>query len=264
MNGMALLPVVLLVSGLTLAVPAYSQPLSAELLALSKSLGTVTQASAVWGNGVIVDRCHVLTSFHVAFGKLVDPVTKQIEIFDSPAVGHQVDFSYDFDTPSGRLTKRSKATVTYFGDYSPGVGRGMVADTAMLRLDPCVDGDFVKVAFDLPDTGQRVPMGNLVTLSFMRARDGKYEMLSFAKCPSDPVTVVTGLFLANCGMPPGSSGSMLLSSERADGKWRMVGLSTNLKTFPDGSQATFAIYSRALLKFIEDALGPAAAASLPK
>ena len=235
------------------------------MLTLSKSLGVVTPIGGTTeGNGVFVDRCHALTNFHVAFGKSVDPITKQIEIFDSPAVGHQVDFSYDLDAPSGRLTKRSKATVIYFGDYSPGVGRGMVADTAMLRLDPCVDDEFVKVAFDRPDSGQRVPGGNLVTLSFMRTRDGKYEILTFAKCPSLPGTVVTGLFMAFCGMPPGSSGSMLLSSERADGQWRMVGLATYRKTFADGSQPTFAIYSKALLKFIEDALGPIAAASLPK
>ncbi len=234
--------------------PAHAQS-DAEIAQMAKSLGVVTQTgSSSYGNATIVDACHVLTNFHVAFGKSKDPVTGKIEIFENPEVGRRIDFSYGLDAASGQMTMKTKATVIEFDDYAPGVGRGMVADKALLRLDDCVAQDFLNVEVDRPAADQRVPAGNLIAIGITKEA-GKFKVHTMKNCPSDPATIVTGLFLANCGMPRGTSGSLIASSERSDGKLRMVGLTTDAKKFADGSLATYAIYSKALVKFLDSALG---------
>ena len=160
---------------------------------IAKSLGIITQAeSRRFGNATIIDRCHIPTNFHVVYGKSKDPVTGRIEIFDDPQVGHKVDFSYDL-AATGAFLRKTKATVIEFDNYATGVGRGMVADKALLRLDGCVDKEFANVTIDRPGPEQRVPEGNLVALGLIREA-GKFKVLVFGSCPSDPATIVTGLF----------------------------------------------------------------------
>ncbi len=252
-----LLTSVALAHALCVANSAAALELTVDLIA--KSLGVITQTgSSSYGNATVIDRCHVLTNFHVAFGKAKDPITGKIEIFDDPQVGRRMDFSYDLDSAKGVLLRKTKATVIEFDDYSPGVGQGMVRDKALLRLDECLDDHFVNVTLDRPGAEQRVPQGNLIALGLTKEA-GKFRVLMFPSCPSDPATIITGLFLANCGMPRGTSGSMILSSERSDGKLRMVGLTTDAKKFPDGSLATYAIYAKSIVKFIDGVLGYQAA-----
>ena len=231
---------------------ALAQPLDLHFQSIAKSLGMVTREGVRGsGNAVIIDRCFIMTNFHVVFGRSKDPVTGIIEIDDNPAVGSRVSFAYDRDPDTNALRRRTQGTVVWFGDYARGVGRGMVGDIAILKLDACVESDFVNVVLDTPTDGQRVPAGSLVMLSLQRGPDGGATIRYMPTCLSWPATIVTGVFVANCESIPGISGSMLLSSERADGKWRMAGMVTDGRLFADGSKATYAIYAKALNKAID-------------
>ena len=233
-----------------LASPTRAQS-EAELAQVAKSLGVITSPDAKgFGNATVLDACHVLTNFHVAFGTTKDPLTGQVQTVDNPAVGHVVEFSYKLDAQTGQMANKMRATVIEFDDYAPGVGRGMVADKALLRLEGCLEKDYINVVLDRPAAEQRVPAGNLVALGLIK-ESGKFKILTIGSCPSFPATIVTGLFLANCRMPPGTSGSMILSKERSDGKLRMVGLTTDGRLFDDGSFATYAIYSKDIAKFVD-------------
>lgn len=221
---------------------------------LTGQISQLGQSNSAYGNAFVVgsEGCHVLTNFHVAFGKSVDPKTSEVEMVDDVAVGHTVDFSFGLDTKSGKFQETIKAKVIEFGNYESGTARGFLGDIALLKLDRCLGKDFGSLEIDRPATDKLVPTGKLMTVSSSRAAGGKNEVLVEEGCRAVPGTSVTGMMLSNCVNVPGMSGSMILE-EGLDKKWRLVGMSTTLNSFNDGTKISKALYARAINKFLDGA-----------
>lgn len=105
----------------------------------AKLVGQITQAGpsdGAFANGFIVgaEGCHILTNFHVAFGKAKDPKTGEVEMVDRVDVGHLVHFAFDLDSKTGKFKRTMRAKVVDFGNYEAGTSRGFLGDLALLRL----------------------------------------------------------------------------------------------------------------------------------
>ena len=235
--------------------------------AFAKLTGQIEQVGATngaYGNAFIVgaDGCHVLTNFHVAFGKSVDAKTGQIELVDDVNVGHTVNFSFDLDSKTGKFKRSLKAKVVEFGNYEADTSRGFLGDIALLRLENCVGKEYGNLEIDRPASEKRVASGRLMTVSASRNTSGKNEILVEEGCRADSATSVTGMMLSNCIGVPGMSGSMQLE-EGSDKKWRLAGLTTNLSSYADGTPVTKSIYAKVINKFLDSALGEAPLAIAP-
>lgn len=233
----------------------------------AKLTGQVTQtgpSDGGFGNAFIVgaEGCHILTNFHVAFGKATDAKTGEIEMVDDVAVGHTVNFAFDLDAKTGKFKRTLKAKVVEFGNYEPGTSRGFLGDIALLRLDDCLGKEYGQLEIDRPPTGKLLPTGKLMTVSSSRNSSGKNEVLIEDGCKAAGATSVTGMMLTNCESVPGMSGSMILE-EGTDKKLRLVGLTTQHLVFTDGSKISKSIYSRVIAKFLDTAFGDAPFARAP-
>lgn len=223
----------------------------------AKLAGQITQVDAAddgFGNGFIVGRqgCHVLTNFHVAFGKSSNLKTGETEMVENVDIGHTVNFAFDSDAKTGKLKRTIKAKVVEFGNYEFGTSRGFIGDLALLRLETCLGNQYGHLEFDQPPAEKRVPSGRLMTVSSSRNAHGRNEVLAEEGCHAAPVTAVAGMFLTNCGNEPGMSGSMVLE-ESHDKKWRLVGITTQRSSYSDGTPVSKAIYIRAIGKFLDGA-----------
>lgn len=234
----------------------------------TKLVGELTQIKDAKGAGnafiVGAQGCHIVSNFHVAFGKSKDPKTGEIEIVENADVGHKVNFAFDLDAKTGKFKRSMKATVVEFGNYEADTKTGLLGDLAILRLDSCLGREFAGPELDRPDTAKSVPSGKLMTVSTSRkATDPRQsEILVEEGCKADSQTPIGGVMVSNCETPPGTSGSMVLE-QGADQNWRLVGISTSNRTLKDGTVVSFAIYSRVLTKFIDSVIGEESIAISP-
>ena len=220
----------------------------------AKLTGQITQLVATddgFGNGFVVgaDGCHVLTNFHVAFGKSTDAKTGEIELVDRVEVGHTVNFAVDVDAKSGKFQRTIKAKVVEFGNYEAGTSRGFLGDMALLQLETCLGKEYGDLPIDRPTAGKNLPTGRLMTVSSSRNSSGKNEVLSEVGCQARAATTITGMMLSNCEIVPGMSGSMIL--EEVDNEWRLAGISTEGGAVVDGRQISKAIYASAVNRFLD-------------
>ncbi len=226
----------------------------------AKLSGQISQAGSpsVYGNGFIVgaEGCHVLTNFHVAFGKSADPKTGEIEMVDNVDVGHTVNFAFDLDAKSGKFKRTLKAKVVEFGNYEFGTSRGFLGDIALLRLETCLGKEYGQLEIDRPPEGKTLPVGKLTTVSSSLSSEGKNEILIEEGCRADTGTTVTGMMLSYCESVPGMSGSMILE-EGQDKKLRLAGVATGGGARVNGKQIAKAIYATVINKFLDSALGEA-------
>lgn len=225
----------------------------------AKLAGQITQLSGekatMYGNAFVVGKegCHVLTNFHVAFGKRVEE-SGTIELIENVDVGHTVNFSFDLDAKSGKFKRTMKAKVVEFGDYDESTSRGLLGDIALLRLENCLGKDYGQLEIDRPATGKLVPTGRLTMISAMRDGNGKNTVVSQDSCESLAATVVTGTITTNCEGPGGASGSMILE-EGKDGKFRLVGLAARGGQLKTGEKVSQALYASTINKFLDPILG---------
>lgn len=235
----------------------------------TKLVGHITQLNntdpRIYGNAFVVgsEGCFVLTNAHVAFGTgKRDAETGEVELIENVDVGHTVNFSFDFDSKSGKFQKKMKAKVVEFGNYENGTSRGLIGDIAILRLESCLGKSYAGLEIDRPAATKRIPTGNLMTVSATRdEKSGRLEMLVEQGCKSLPDTPATGLVLSTCENPPGTSGSMLME-EGQDGKWRLAGLNANQVIMNDGSKIARSIYASAINQFADPVLGGEAPTAL--
>lgn len=218
---------------------------------LTGQITQTTPSDEGFGNGFIVgaEGCHVLTNFHVAFGKSANPTTGEVEMVDNVAIGHAVNFSFDLDPKTGEFRKTIRAKVVEFGNYELFTSRGFLGDLALLRLESCIGKDYGQLEIDRPDGGKRLPNGKLMTVSSARV-DGKNEVLVEEGCRARPATAITGMMLSDCESVPGMSGSMILE-EGPDRQWRLAGVTTGGGAYVNGRQISKAIYATALNKFLD-------------
>lgn len=231
----------------------------------AKIVGEISQIakdSTSVGNAFFVgnDGCNIATNFHVAFGKSKDSNGKVVMV-DNVEVGHVVNFSMDFDSKTGKFKRQVRAKVVEFGNYQAGTTRGFLGDVAILRLENCVGKEYAGPELDHPEPGKHLPSGKLITVSTTRISENKNEILVQDGCYAEKATPVTGMLPANCEAVDGMSGSMVLE-EGADGKLRLVGLSTKQSAYKDGREVLLAIYSKVLTPFIEGVVGGEAAPAL--
>lgn len=225
----------------------------------AKLAGQITQLpgekSTMWGNAFVVgsEGCHILTNFHVAFGKSKDQ-DGVLELVENVDVGHTVNFSIDLDAKTGKFKRTLKAKVVEFGNFEDGTSRGLLGDIALLRLENCLGKEYAQLEIDRPEKGKLLPTGRLTTINVMRDEQGKNVMMSQENCQSLAATTVTGVITTNCEAPGGASGSMILE-EGKDGKFRLVGLTAKGGAFKTGEKISQALYASTINKFVDPILG---------
>ena len=220
----------------------------------AKLTGQVTQMASSdngYGNGFIVgsNGCHVLTNFHVAFGRRTNSTTGITEMVDDISIGHIVNFAFDVDTGTGKFRQARKAKVIFFGNYEQGTPRGFLNDLALLRLESCLGPEFGHLEVDRPPREKRVATNLLMTVSSSRNSAGKNEVLVETGCRPLTGTSVTGSMLSNCEVAGGMSGSMLLE-EGDDKKWRLAGVTTARGAIVNSKELNRSIYASAINKFL--------------
>lgn len=224
----------------------------------AKLVGELTQVgnAKFVGNAFIVGSkgCHIVTNYHVAFGKYKDPKTGEIEMVDNAEVGHVVNFAFDLNGKTGKFKRVMKAHVVDFGNYETTSDRGLVGDLAILELESCLGKHYAGPELDRPEAGKFTPKGNLMTISTSRNENGLNEILVEDGCTAEARTPIAGAIISNCDVRATMSGSMVLERGE-DRKLRLIGISTQYKDLNDGSRISFAIYSRAITKLIDSAIG---------
>lgn len=220
-----------------------------------------TEGSTSAGNGVVVGAggCHVLTNYHVAFGKSKD-AEGNVTLFEySP--NHQVLVFLDFDSKTTRFKREMKAKVIESGNYDPGTRAGLTEDYALLRLEACLGPGFGITAFEQNAEAKRMPNGKLSTIAFA-VLDGKMGIVVEEECPpfdaieNRPSAIAprTGSIGTNCFLQGGMSGSMLLATDGTSGT-RLVGINAGKDQLGNGNIISFAVYARQFNKVLASALG---------
>ncbi len=232
----------------------------------TKLVGELTQAkdAKMAGNAFVVGAqgCHIVTNFHIAFGKEIDPETGKTIIIDGADIGHKVKFAFDLDSKTGKFKKNMKATVVEFGDYDSDTTTGLVGDLALLRLESCLGKEFAGPELDRPTNPKILPTGKLMTVSTSRNAKNQNEILVEEGCLAEKRTHIGGIMVSRCHAEPGMSGSMILE-QGEDQKWRLVGITTTGRKLSDGSRVSFAIHSGVLTKFIDSVIGAESIAISP-
>ncbi len=224
----------------------------------AKLVGELTQVKDAKGagNAFIVgsEGCHIVTNYHVPFAKSKDQNTGEIETIDNADVGQVVNVAVHLDAKTGKFKRQMKAKVIEFGNYEATSTRGLVGDVAVLQLESCLGKEYAGPELDRPEQGKFVPTGSLTTLSTGRNDKGLNEIFVEEGCLAQSRTQIAGAMFSSCHAEEGMSGSMILEKS-ADGKDRLVGMTTRYKDMNDGSRISIAIYSRALNKIIDSAIG---------
>ena len=202
------------------------------------------------------DGCHVVTNFHVAFGK-----TKKIErhkvtgeefervlLVDNPARGHRTRLNFDFDPKSQAFSRSVVAEVVAFGNYEQGSIAGIREDIALLRLEQCAGPEYAGLDMDRADENQKNPPGRMMIFSSLRSADGKVLIGSFEGCRATVKTPGAGLVGSSCPTHDGMSGSMMISEDTM----RIVGLNVSRFQYDDGTKAGIAVSAKYLNKFLDE------------
>ncbi len=204
-----------------------------------------------------VDGCHILSNYHVVFADSVDPVTEKVNLVKPRSVraaGYEVEFAFDLDGSTGKFRRRAKAVAIELGGYEDDTTEGLTQDMVLLRLKPCAGKAFAGPNLDHPEPLEFVPQGKLTTISTSRKDNGINELLVETGCTPGRKTTIAGVFYSDCHIEPGMSGSMILETSTVR-KSRLVGISTSVKKFDDGSVISIAIHSSSITPFIESVLG---------
>lgn len=217
---------------------------------------TIPGKPHIWANAYFVgsDGCQILTNYHAVFADSMDPTTKKVKLVKPRAPGYEVNVAFDLDGKTGKFRRRVKAVAMELANYDQTTTEGMTQDMALLRVTPCAGSEFAGPELDRPEYGKFVPTGELTTISTRRKDDGTNELLVETGCVSAKSTSVAGLFYSNCHIEAGMSGSMIVESG-ADGKSRLVGMSTSEKKFDDGFLMSIAVHSSSITPFVESVLG---------
>ena len=236
------------------------KPISADAHPLGKTLVHINQVGGEmvsYGNGFIVgkDGCHILTNFHVAFGKSKDGRGNDIFV-DNVSVGHEVVVQADLNSRTGRFNKQGlKARVVEFGDYRPNSDIGMREDMAMLKLDTCLGKEFGIAKFEPKKDGVIVPANGLIsTLSISKDATLKNTLFLERNCVAADDSPIAGVFAMTCKQIGGMSGSMVFN-EDADGGFTIVAMSSRGLGHTAKESVNLAIFASYLTPFVESVLG---------
>lgn len=202
------------------------------------------------GNGFVIgtDGCHVLTNTHVAFGTGFDKKTRHVILVEDPAIGYEVEFSYQLDETSGKFLRKTTATVVEFGAYEEGTEDGLLQDITILRLKDCAGA--AGIPLHRPDSLRILPSESLTTVSVMTDESsGKNRLIIEKPCFALPATGTAGTMMTTCEAPPGSSGSMILG-EFPDGL-RIMGMGAKQIIFRNGQQLSRMLYASRIHEFLK-------------
>lgn len=217
-------------------------------------IGQVGGKTMSVGNGLVVgkDGCHVLTNYHVAFGK-GRAKDGSIQLVDKVETGHVVEVGVDLNANTGKFNRTMKARVVEFKNFTR--QRGFLKnDLAMLKLDECLGKAYGLARFEMPDKSVKVPQTVLSTLSLTKTSITTTGLFYEAQCVAGATTPIAGLFFQSCETIAGMSGSPVFRTE-IDGTYTVVGLSSGLYPTESGGEIPYAIYSSVLKPFVASVLG---------
>jgi hypothetical protein len=181
------------------------------------------EAIGAGGTAFLVDRCHVVSAFHVAFMGGRDPATGKVAT-TPPRVGHEATFLIGLDPARpGRFADRTRARVVAFGRFSADDFAGVAGDWAILRLDRCLGERYGSLPLAPPRDDAALPAGALTTIGFARSRAEQRGITVERGCRArdrGPVDVLVGV---DCAFERGMSGGPILARQ-PDGRWVVVGL----------------------------------------
>lgn len=224
---------------------------------LAKIIVQVNQIGAdplMVANGFVAgsDGCHVLTNFHVAFGKGRD-AAGEVAFVETIETGHEVEVSVGLNSKTGAFQRKMKARVVEFAAYRRD-RRGIRNDLAMLKLDECLGKDYALARFEVPDDTVKVPQTELSTLSLTKDHAARTALYLEEECASADDSKIAGLFFHSCKTINGMSGSPIFRKD-ADGGYTIVGISTGIMPFVGGKNLPYAIYSSIMTPFVQGVLG---------
>lgn len=225
---------------------------------LSKIVVQVNQVGAdplMFGNGFVVgsEGCHLLTNFHVAFGKGRD-AKGEIAYVQPIQPGHELEVSVGLNSKTGTFQRKLKARVVEFAAYRPNDRRGLRNDMAMLKLDECLGKDYALARCEVPDDNVKVPETELSTLSLTKVDSSRSALYLEEKCVSASTSQTAGLFFHTCQSLPSMSGSPIFRKD-SDGGFTIVGITTGRMPLVNGNEAPYAIYSSIMTPFVQGILG---------
>ncbi|CAN5613581.1 hypothetical protein BH10BDE1_BH10BDE1_08480 [soil metagenome] len=215
---------------------------------------------ALIGNATIISPCRIITNYHVAFGKSKKEDTKKIVMVKNRAKGHEVNFEFDLDS-SGKFRRAVKAKVVGFANYM-NTAAGTLGDMAVLEMETCLDQkEYAQLDLAMADSKSDVPVGALMTVSSGKSADGKNQILVQQGCKSEVVTPIDGLFMSNCEVVGGMSGSAVYEMG-SDKKWHWTGLTT-LRTGDSSDTRLVAINAKTIASFFNQSFGEVPMAIAP-
>jgi hypothetical protein len=222
----------------------------AKIIVQVSQVGSTTAAA----NGFVVggDGCHVLTNFHVAFGK-GKTASGDVEWVKPFATGHPLDIKLNLKA-DGTFNKQLKGRVIEYGAYDHDDLFGRSNDLAMVKLDECLGKEYGIARFEMPDRTVRVPQTAINTLSLSQVDASRSQMYLEERCVAAAKTPINGLFFQSCEAIAGMSGSPIFRND-ADGGYTIVGMSSGIVKMPGEQKINYAIYSSLLTPFVESVLG---------
>ena len=190
---------------------------------LLRSVGLLVNGRRQVGTAFLVGECHVMTAFHSAFFRDAQAISGN-ELAGGPRTGRALSFHIGPDpVKPGLFRSRSVARVVDFGNYHPLAARGMTGDWAILELEDCLGREYGYLPHLRPSTGDYLPRGPLMTISFPYAGWNRAGVAVEEGCRAREAGPVTGLVAVDCAFAGGMSGGPVLERQ-ADGEWQVVGI----------------------------------------
>ena len=190
---------------------------------LLRSVGLLVNGRRQVGTAFLVGECHVMTAFHSAFFRDAQAISGN-ELAGGPRTGRALSFHIGPDpVKPGLFRSRSVARVVDFGNYHPLAARGMTGDWAILELEDCLGREYGYLPHLRPSTGDYLPRGPLMTISFPYSGWNRAGVAVEEGCRAREAGPVTGLIAVDCAFEAGMSGGPVLERQ-PDGQWQVVGI----------------------------------------
>ena len=190
---------------------------------LLRSVGLLVNGRRQVGTAFLVGECHVMTAFHSAFFRDAQAISGN-ELAGGPRTGRALSFHIGPDpVKPGLFRSRSVARVVDFGNYHPLAARGMTGDWAILELEDCLGREYGYLPHLRPSTGDYLPRGSLMTISFPYSGWNRAGVAVEEGCRAREAGPVTGLIAVDCAFEAGMSGGPVLERQ-PDGQWQVVGI----------------------------------------